>query len=340
MSSSHEAAPVLVGILVILLPAAQGRAEENKPELKGTWRGALSQETFVIPAFVISMEFTQKGEKVTGKLRSAVRGNPAQFAVMSFTGVLKDRVLTFHCQKFLERTALGPGLYWVLPSGKLTLSHDDAALQGPWTGNNGAARGALVVRDATKMALRLEQIERVAKALDCEVASVRAVIDVEAADTGFLPSGLPRIRFEAHEFSRLTGGKYDASYRNVSSKERNPKLYKKGDAEYDRLVVAIKLDTTAALGATSWGRFQVMGFNYRQCGYDKIEDFVASTQESEGKQLDAFVAYLRYQGLDKPLREKRWREFARGYNGSDFASNKYDEKLADAYKHYARETRR
>jgi hypothetical protein len=327
----------LVGILAILLPPVQGRAEENKPDLKGTWRGALLQESFVIPAFVISIEFTQKGERVTGKLRSEVRGKPAQFAVMSFTGILKDRVLAFHCQKFLERTALGGGLYWVLPSGKLTLTPDDAGLQGRWTGNNGAARGTLVLRDATKIPLRLDQIERVAKALGCEVACVRAVIDVEAADTGFLPSGMPRIRFEAHEFSRLTGGKYDASYREISSKDRNPKLYKEGAAEYDRLVLAMKLDTTAALGATSWGRFGVMGFNYRLCGYDKIEDFVSAAQESEGKQLDAFAAYLRYQGLDRPLREKRWLEFARGYNGSDFAGNKYDQKLAEAYKNYARE---
>jgi hypothetical protein len=226
----------------------------------------------------------------------------------------------------------------VLPSGKLTLSPDDAALQGPWTANKGAAKGTLVVRDVTRLALRTEDFERAAKALDCEVACVRAVVDVEAAGDGFLPSGMPRILFEAHEFSRLTGQKYDGSHRDVSSKERNPRLAREGDKEYDRLVAALKLDKTAAFEATSWGRFQVMGFDHKICGYDKVEDFVAAMQESEAKQLDAFVALLKYRGLDKPLREKRWEDFARGHNGKDFASDKYDQKLADAYKSYAKET--
>jgi hypothetical protein len=334
------AAPILLGILVTLFQAAQGLAEEKRPVLEGTWQGTLFQVSFVVPEFVISMEFTQKGDKVTGKLRSEVRGQPAQFAVMSFTGILKGRVLTFRSQKFLKRTPLGGRRYWVLPSGKLTLSPGDAVLQGPWTGNKGLARGTLVVRDVTRMSLRLEDIERAARALDCEIACVRALIDIEAPGVGFFPSGLPKIIFQPHEFSRLTGKKYDVSPGSTSARGRSPRPDKAGEGEYDRLAGAMRLDARAALGATSWGRFQVMGFHFRLCGYDRIEDFVRAMQESEGKQLDAFVAFLKARGLDRPLREKRWHDFARGSKGDDSASKKYAQKLADAFKKHAKEMKK
>jgi hypothetical protein len=342
VSSFRCAAAISIGILISVLAGQVSRAEEKKPVLKGTWRGILSQEAFVIPEFVISMEFTQKqnqkqkGEEVTGTLRSEVRGKPAQFAVMSFTGTLKGRVLTFRSQKFLKRTPLGAGRYWVLPSGKLTLSSDDATLQGPWTGNKGAARGTLIVRDVTRMALTLKDIERAARALGCEVPCIRALIDVETAGAGFLPSGLPRILFQ-------DGKKYGSSPGDISAsgsaKGRSPGLDKAGEGEYDRLVAAMRQDAVAALGATLWGRFQILGSNHKLCGYDKIEDFVRAMQESEGKQLDAFVAFLKSRGLDRPLREKRWQDFARGYKGNDFASQKYDEKLADAYKKHTKDTK-
>jgi hypothetical protein len=334
------AAAIAIGTLIALVQTPQGRAEEQKPVLKGTWRGALLQEAFVIPEFVISMEFTQKGAEVTGKLRSEIRGKPALFAVMAFRGTLKGRVLTFRAHKFLKRTPLGAGRYWVLPAGKLTLSADDAVLVGPWTGNRGAARGTMEVRDVTRLALQTEDIDRAARALDCEIACIRAVIDVEAAGVGFLPSGLPKILFQPHEFARLAGKKDNSSPGDSSARERSTGQSRGGEGEYDLLVVAMRLDRTAALGATSWGRFQIMGLNHKQCGYDRIEDFVRAMHQSEGKQLDAFVAFLKSQGLDKPLREKRWQNFARGLKGDDAASKKYAQKLADAYEKYAKERKK
>jgi hypothetical protein len=53
--------------------------------------------------------------------------------------------------------------------------------------------------------------------------------------------------------------------------------------------------------------------------------------ESEGRHLDAFVNFLRHEHLDTPLRNKRWADFARKYNGEGYAANQYDVKLAAAY---------
>ena len=94
------------------------------------------------------------------------------------------------------------------------------------------------------------------------------------------------------------------------------------------------IDGDAALNSASWGRFQIMGFNHSACGYKTVIGFVRAMYESEGKQLDAFVAFLKSSKLASALREKRWADFARGYNGSGYAANKYDEKLKIAYEKF------
>ena len=51
---------------------------------------------------------------------------------------------------------------------------------------------------------------RAAKALNVEVAAIRAVAEVEAAGAGFLPDGRPAILYEAHIFHAETKGKHAA----------------------------------------------------------------------------------------------------------------------------------
>lgn len=42
-------------------------------------------------------------------------------------------------------------------------------------------------------ALTAEDLARAARALDCEVALIKAVSEVESSGSGFLPSGKPKI---------------------------------------------------------------------------------------------------------------------------------------------------
>lgn len=179
--------------------------------------------------------------------------------------------------------------------------------------------------------------QRAAKALNCEVACIKAVSEVESAGGGFYPvSKRPKILFEAHHFSKQTGHRYDASHPDISSPRWNRALYKKGEAEYERLEKAMKLDRAAALKSASWGRFQLMGFNYELAGFASVDDFVTAMFESEGRQLDAFVNFLKNCNLDRCLREKRWADFAKGYNGPNYAQNRYDAKLRAAYEKYSK----
>jgi len=171
-------------------------------------------------------------------------------------------------------------------------------------------------------------IERAAAEIGCAVAAVRAVVEVESK-SGFLPDTRPVILFERHYFSRLTGGKYDASNPGIS----NPSWggYGTSASQYDRLADAIKLDRKAALKSASWGAFQIMGENHKAAGYDDVESFVAAMVKSEAAHLDAFVKFVKKKGLADELVRRDWAGFARGYNGAQYAANKYDTKLEAAW---------
>ena len=115
----------------------------------------------------------------------------------------------------------------------------------------------------------------------------------------------------------------------------NRSLYKGGAREWDRINEAIALDRGAALQSASWGLFQIMGANYKACGFTSVDDFVAAMEKSEGDQLKAFVGFIRTNKLDGYLRSLNWAAFAKGYNGPGYAKNQYDAKLAAAYKKFS-----
>lgn len=174
----------------------------------------------------------------------------------------------------------------------------------------------------------------IAIALKCEPAAIQAVAEVESQGGGFLANGEVKILFEAHIFDRLTKGKYRRSHPSISSAKWNRSLYVGGAGEHRRLQKAVALDRDAALQSASWGRFQVMGFNYAACGYKSVQEFVNDMQTDAG-QLRAFAGYVRSRGLADELQRLDWEGFAYGYNGSGWRENDYAGKMARAYKRYA-----
>lgn len=185
-----------------------------------------------------------------------------------------------------------------------------------------------------KPTLNEDDFRRAAAALRCEVAAVKAVCQVEAPRGGFLADGRPTVLFERHTFSKLTGRRFDAKFPTISSP--SPGGYGAAGAhQHARLGIAAELDRDAALKSASWGKFQIMGFNHAAAGHPTLQGFVNAMYESEGKQLDAFVAFVKTNRLDDELRDRRWAAFAAGYNGPNYAINKYDTKLAQAYQSFA-----
>jgi LysM repeat protein len=177
--------------------------------------------------------------------------------------------------------------------------------------------------------------QRAAKTLGVDVATIKAVAQVEAAGSGFLADGRPKILFEAHIFSDKTNGRYDGSNPNISSPRWNRNLYSGGAGEYPRLEQAMALNSNAALQSASWGKFQIMGFNHKAAGYSSVEAFVKDMKHSEGKQLDAFVNFIKADpAMHRALQNKDWAGFAYRYNGEGYAANQYDVKLRNAYNQF------
>lgn len=181
-------------------------------------------------------------------------------------------------------------------------------------------------------ALTADDFKKAAKLLGCDVQAIQAVCSVEAPKGGFNPDGTPVTLFEGHKFHRYTQGQYDKEYPHLSYPKWVKKWYgKTWQVEQARLQEAMELDREAALMSASWGRFQIMGFNFAICGFANIQSFINAMYRSEGDQLAAFCAYVKHTGLDDELRKHDWKGFARGYNGADFWQNLYDQRLAQAY---------
>lgn len=174
-----------------------------------------------------------------------------------------------------------------------------------------------------------------ANRLGCSTAAVLAVAEVESANSGYLPDGRPAILFEAHWFHKLTKGRFDTAYPGLSSPVWDRSLYKGGAAEWGRLNAAATLDKEAAWQSASWGAFQIMGFQWKVCGFANVTDFVAAMKGPIENHLRAFEAFI---AADKRLKAaiigRDWKAFALHYNGPGAVAS-YSAKMADAYAKYA-----
>lgn len=180
--------------------------------------------------------------------------------------------------------------------------------------------------------------EEVAADLGCEAEVLQAIQLVESGGRGgFVAPGMPTILFEGHVF-----------WRGLRKRGLDPKLWVKGNeevlyprwtkgfyrgglAEYDRLEQAVRVNREAALEATSWGMFQLMGFNYGLCGMLSVTELVEAMQESERMQLVLLGRFLKATGMVKAVQRKDWAGFAKLYNGPGYERNAYDVKLRGAY---------
>ena len=180
------------------------------------------------------------------------------------------------------------------------------------------------------MGLQEADYATAAAALGVDVATIKAVAEVETAGNAFDAMGRPRILFERHYFHRLTAGRYDKKHGHISARQSGG--YGKFSVQYAKLEEAYALDPDAALRSASWGRFQIMGNNHRAAGFATVDGFVAAMMRSEAAQLNAFVSFVAGdKAMLSALRQQDWAAFAKAYNGAGYRKNLYDEKLQAAY---------
>jgi hypothetical protein len=198
------------------------------------------------------------------------------------------------------------------------------------------SRKAIMSDEFTRHGAALDD-EGLAAALDLakvSAAQLWAVLAVETSGNGFYTDRRPKILFERHVFSRLTQRAFDGQHPEISCK--TPGNYgATGAHQYDRLCQAICLDRNAALQSTSWGLGQTMGFNFDQTQSADVEAMVRRMVLSENEQLLCTVSTLINSGSVAALRARDWANFARRYNGPNYAINSYDLRLSAAYQKFS-----
>lgn len=198
-----------------------------------------------------------------------------------------------------------------------------------------------------------------ANQLGCEIAAIKAVAQVESRKGGFHADGQAIILFEGHIFWRrlkvhgINPADYFKGNENVLHTRWTKRYYRQN--QHGRLQKAVDAWKTkngkavdpskvskalkakfrkAALESASWGMFQIMGFNYAACGFRNVQGFINAIMKSEGGQLKCFVNFILTNHLDDEIRDKRWADFAKRYNGPGYRKNKYHTKMASAYRRF------
>ena len=174
-----------------------------------------------------------------------------------------------------------------------------------------------------------------AKKLGLEENVIKAVVAVESGGSGFTKEGDVKIRFEGHKFMKYLKGKGQDveqlkkdGYSEVIYSYDEASKHKHGQKAFDK---AAGLDKTSAMMSTSYGAFQIMGFNYKTAGYNSVEEFVEAQNTNVG-QIEAFMNFISSSpAMMKALKDKDFAKFAELYNGPKYEDNKYDTKMQENY---------
>jgi hypothetical protein len=84
--------------------------------------------------------------------------------------------------------------------------------------------------------------------------------------------------------------------------------------------------------STSIGMMQVMGFNYKACGFSDVGEMWDYAKVSEANQVEIAIRFIKSKReLDHALVLKNWPNVALYYNGENFWKLKYHIKLRDEY---------
>lgn len=182
--------------------------------------------------------------------------------------------------------------------------------------------------------LRDEDFISAAKLLGCDATIIKAFASVESSGCGFWnfdDGWKPKLKFEAHWFGYFTQYIYNESHPTISSKGIVPSLNTRGPGEYRRLDEACALNRAAGLKSSSWGKFQIMGFNYGRSGFSELQDFINAMFRSESDQLKAFCNFIKSDyRLLAALKNHDYQTMALLYNGKTQVMS-YSAKLEQAY---------
>lgn len=161
-------------------------------------------------------------------------------------------------------------------------------------------------------------------------------ISVESGGRGFDPvTGKLIIQLEPHLFSKYAKIPRDESTWSLNRVETQ-------GPEWKAFNDAFRKNSEAAMCATSIGLPQILGVNFKACGYDSVGAMWDDFKLGELQQVKALIRFIgNNKKLLNAIKAQDWHTVASVYNGVGYrelakklGTVPYDVKLAEAYKKF------
>lgn len=184
------------------------------------------------------------------------------------------------------------------------------------------------------------EINKIAQKEGFELPALLAIIEIESNGVPWEIIGSrfePIIRYEGHYFDKLCDPKVREAARKAGVSSPKAGGVKNPASQINRWALvqrAAKFDSAAAYMSCSYGVGQVMGSHWKSLGFSSLEAFLKTVRSGLIGQVEVMVRFIKVNKLDDELRDLDWSGFAAGYNGKNYAKNKYDTKMAAAYRRH------
>ena len=185
----------------------------------------------------------------------------------------------------------------------------------------------LIFVNKNAKAITEDQLLDIAKQLgDTSTKRIKAVSKVESGGEGWFNSGLPKILYERHLFTRFTNIIKEIPglgwIGNKSSGGYTEDINKNGIQDsWEKLSYAICINPDKAVEAVSVGQFQILCQWYKKLGYVTPLDMLWDCRSNQYNHYKMLVGYIKnVAGIQKAFLKlstnpETCRDFARGYNG-------------------------
>ena len=157
-----------------------------------------------------------------------------------------------------------------------------------------------------------DQIKKLANSIWLDYASLMAIIETETPGYGFDKlTGKLLIQFEPHYFKRnepfAPSGAWSINKVDVQKKE------------WEAFNSAFKIDAESAMLSTSIGMPQIMGQNFKACGFKSVGEMWDEFKKGEYHQIHALCQFLlSNKKLYQAIKNKDWDKVAYYYNGASY----------------------
>lgn len=191
-------------------------------------------------------------------------------------------------------------------------------------------------------------LKQISQQLHVGVDVLFALISIESSGLFEIGKGKIPILLERHKVWKFYQQKYGRRAA-LALREKHPDIcnpnsggYGRYRDQYKRLAKAIHLcGAEIAHKSTSFGAFQIMGFNHKDCGFNSaVEMSDAFHKDPMWEQVKAFLNFCKHyrEGeLLNAMREGNFTRIAYLYNGRNYRKNRYAQRMAIAAGEWRRE---